>query len=69
MARRVFKGQVFTGLDYLHNRPIKIHWKVVAGGELSPAQKYDLVFDDNDLKIRQIYTKDNITYLQAAQTR
>lgn len=42
------------GFDYLLNKPKRINWKIVAGEELSKIQMYDLVFDDYDLKIRQI---------------
>jgi len=41
-------------LDYLNKVPIKISWKVVAGGELHPIQMYDIVFDEYDFRIRQM---------------
>ncbi len=48
-------------LDYLQNRPKKLHWKVVAGPDnLSFYQKYDLIFDLHDLKIRRMDTPENL---------
>lgn len=44
-------------LDYLRNQPKTIYWRVIAGSGLSDIQSYDLVFDDYDLKIRQIEKK------------
>lgn len=41
-------------LDYLNEKPVKINYRVIAGGELHPVQMYDLVFDDYDYKIRQL---------------
>ncbi len=41
-------------MNYLGNKPRIVNWKVIAGGELSAIQKYDVIFDDYDLKIRQI---------------
>ncbi len=41
-------------MNYLLNKPKKIGWKVIAGGKLSQIQRYDLIFDDYDLKIRQL---------------
>ena len=54
-------------MDYLKNKPIRIYWKVVAGGELTPIQRYDVIFDENDLKKRQILTEDNLIYLHEVQ--
>jgi len=42
---------------YLENKPKYVDWKVVAGGKISSIQTYDVVFDDYDLKIRQIGMK------------
>lgn len=63
----VFKPKL--ELQYMYQRPIKIKWKVVAGGELSVCQDHDLVFDETDLRIRQIHNKDNMIYLNEAQRR
>lgn len=41
-------------LAYLQNKPIRVYWKVVAGGELTYLQQSDLIFDEYDLKIRQL---------------
>lgn len=43
-------------LSYLNNSPKKVNWKIVAGSgrELSEYEKYDLIFDEHDLKIRRL---------------
>jgi len=43
-----------SDVDYILDKPKRINWVVIAGPGLSPIQSYDLVFDDYDLKIRQI---------------
>ena len=41
------------GLSYLDRRPRRINWEVVAGNPyLSLTERYDLIYDDYDLKIR-----------------
>lgn len=42
-------------LEYLYHKPRKIIWKVVAGQDnLDWIQKYDLVYDAQDFKLRQL---------------
>jgi hypothetical protein len=41
-------------LKYLNNKPKFIHWKVVAGPELSFYEMYDVIFDEKDLRIRRL---------------
>lgn len=44
-----------ANLHYLYNTPKIVYWKVVAGNrELSTYERYDLIFDDYDYKIRKI---------------
>lgn len=53
-------------LRYLYSSPKKLNWKIVVGPpryELSDIQKYDLIFDTRDLKIRQMDTKENLKCL------
>jgi hypothetical protein len=46
-------NNVPNGLKYLYNKPKKINWIVIAGSrKLSHYEKYDLVFDEYDYKIR-----------------
>lgn len=66
MAR---KHKISPDLDYLHRRPIKVKYVVIAGEELHPVQMYDLVFDETDLKIRQLDTEDNKIYLREVQSK
>lgn len=54
-----FKKRIRTNykhpLDYLKNKPKRINWVVVAGNrQLSYYESYDLVFDEYDLKIRNL---------------
>lgn len=44
-------------LDYLNNPPKRIDYHIIAGPPVHPIQRYDLVYDDYDLKIRGINTK------------
>ena len=46
-----------NALNYIYNTPKTIRWRVIAGGELSEIQSYDLVYDNYDLKIRQLEIK------------
>jgi len=40
-------------LEYLQKKPKVIRWEVVAGNPyLSPTERYDVIFDDYDMKIR-----------------
>lgn len=42
-------------LKYLYNTPKTIRWEIIAGDrELSYYEAYDLIFDDYDLKIRNV---------------
>jgi hypothetical protein len=43
-------------LAYLANKPKTIWWKVIApkNARLSPIQRYDLIYDEKDLKIRRL---------------
>ena len=43
-------------LAYLANKPKTIWWKVIApeGARIPPIQRYDLIYDDYDLKIRKL---------------
>lgn len=41
-------------LEYLNNKPKRIDYQIIAGPPVPPIQRYDLVFDDYDLKIRGI---------------
>lgn len=44
-------------LEYLNNKEKVIRWQIVAGppeARLSPIQTYDVVFDEKDLKLRQM---------------
>lgn len=47
----------YRDLSYLQNKPKVVKWKVVAeapGKILSKYEKYDLVFDEHDYRIRQL---------------
>ena len=45
----------YGNLNYLKNKPKTIRWKVIVGSrELSFYESYDLVYDQYDLKIRQL---------------
>ncbi len=47
------RKNVPKGLNYLKTKPRRIHWEVIAGNPyLSPTERYDVVYDDYDLKIR-----------------
>src|SRR5258708_9734388 len=49
-----------TGLDYLHEKPVIINWKVIAGPpnvKLSVLQDHDWIFDQKDLDIRGMNIK------------
>ena len=40
---------------YVEMKPRRINWKVIAGNDdLSEIQRHDVVFDNYDLKIRQL---------------
>jgi hypothetical protein len=40
-------------LKYLNKKPKRIFWEKIAGDRyLEPTERYDVVFDDYDLKIR-----------------
>ncbi len=52
-------------LDYLHNKPKRINWKVIAGmRKLSHYEAYDLIYDEYDLRIRKMDTSDNLTIMR-----
>lgn len=44
-------------LDYLNEIPVRINYRIVAGGGLHPIQMYDIIFDDYDYKIRGMERK------------
>ena len=54
------KTKIYTNLDYWKQPekpyPLVVNWRVVApkGAQLSPLQQYDVLFDDQDCKIRQL---------------
>lgn len=41
-------------LSYLYRKPYRINWKIVAGPGLNPIQLYDIVYDQEDFKIRKM---------------
>lgn len=53
-------------LNYLANKPKRLKWKVIAGDgySLDYYQSYDLIFDEYDLKIRKLDTKENLEQLK-----
>lgn len=44
-------------LEYLENKPKRVNYQKLRGPDLHPLQLYDLVYDDKDLRIRQIKGK------------
>jgi len=54
MSARV--GATHQNLAYLRLKPKIIRWRVVAppGARLSPIQRYDVIFDEKDLRIRKM---------------
>lgn len=58
-------------LQYLNNKQKRLNWKVVAPAygkngkkELSYYEKYDLIYDEKDLKIRKLDTPENLKKLK-----
>lgn len=46
--------------ERLYNKQTVVRWKVVAGGELTEIQKYDVLFDEKDYEIRQLEKRPRI---------